>query len=251
MFPLAPGLRVQLAAQVTDSMSIEGIGWGLQQWSVGRTIYGDPDTYSVLAYSPWLQVPALLNDGMDNWLSYRYRSDVANAELNQRFKLNPYDPFRSLSFLWGVRYFRLADQFTLSGSDLYNAAREDLEWQTKNNLIGMQVGLQWGWTWDRFQLGVEAKFGLYANVYSQHGTDTGVGPGFIAYDDSNSGTDLGTLVEVSLQARYRITQSLWLRGGYQFYGAGGLALGPRQLAGYNDSGSIGMDGLSVGLEFTH
>ncbi len=251
LFPLAPGLRMQLIGQVTDTMSIETTAWGLQQWSVGRTIYGDPTNYTVLAYSPWLQLPKILNDGLDNYVGYTDKSQVANVELNQRFRINPYDPFRSLSFLWGVRYFYLSDDFTLSGSDLYNAVSEDLRWQTKNNLIGLQVGVQWAWTWDRFQLSAEAKIGLFANVYSQHGTDTGVAPGFLTMDDSHSGTDLGTLVEVSLLARYRITQSLWARLGYSFYGASGLALGARQLPpGYDTNGSVALDGLSAGLEMT-
>ncbi|MEN6451882.1 MAG: hypothetical protein ABFC96_15435 [Thermoguttaceae bacterium] len=251
LFPLAPGLRVQAAGQVTDYMSIEAIGFGLQEWSVGRTIYGDADQYSVLTYSPWLQVPVILNDGMDNALGYTDKSLVANVELNQRFKVNPYDPFRQLSFLWGVRYFHLSDDFTLSGSDLYNGYAENLEYKTLNNLIGLQVGLQGGWTWDRFQLTAEAKIGLYANIYSQHGSDTGTGAGFLAYEDSHSGTDLSALFEFSLMGRYRITENFWVRGGYQFYTAGGLALGPRQLAGNDTGGCIGLDGLSIGVEYTH
>ncbi len=248
LFPLAPGVRMQLVGQVTDWISVETTAWGLQQWSVGRTIFGDPNNYTVLAYSPWLQLPKLINDGMDNYLGYTDRSEVANVELNQRFRLYPYDPFRSLSLLWGVRYFYLSDDFTLSGSDLYNAANEDLEWQTKNNLIGLQVGVQAGRTWDRFDLSFEAKIGLFANVYSQHGTDTGVAPGFLPSDGSHSGTDLGTLAEVSVLARYRVADSVWVRAGYQFYGVSGLALGARQLADYDARGTIGLDGLSVGLE---
>ena len=60
LFPLAPGVRLQLTARVTDRMAIEACGWGLQQWSVGRTINADPGG-GVLAYSPWLQMPWLLS----------------------------------------------------------------------------------------------------------------------------------------------------------------------------------------------
>ena len=55
----------------------------------------------------------------DNSLGYTYSSQVANVEINQRFKLFSFDPYRALSWLWGVRYFHLSDDFTLSGSDLY------------------------------------------------------------------------------------------------------------------------------------
>ena len=41
-FPLSTGLRVQVICRTSDQTAIEASGWGLQQWSVGRTIYGDP-----------------------------------------------------------------------------------------------------------------------------------------------------------------------------------------------------------------
>jgi hypothetical protein len=49
---------------------------------------------------------------------------------------------------------------------------------------------------------------------------------------------------------YRITSCMWLRAGYQYYSVTGLALGPRQLGGYDAGSSVGLDGLSLGLELT-
>jgi hypothetical protein len=228
-------------------MAVEASCWGLQNWSVGRTIYGDPTGKTVLAYSSWLQTP-----NFDNSLGYTYSSQVANVEFNQRFKLFSYDPYRALSWLWGVRYFHLSDNFTLSGSDLYTTGdQESLNWLTKNNLIGMQLGLQWAWGWDRFQLSTEAKIGLFANIYSQQGTDSVSGTsGFQSSDASHGSTDLAALFEFSVLLRYRITSCMWLRAGYQYYGVSGLALGPRQLGGFDSNGSLGLDGLSLGLELT-
>jgi hypothetical protein len=243
LFPLEPGMRLQLVGRITDQMAIEGTAWGLQQWSIGRTIYGDPAGETVLASSPWLQTPYF-----DNSLGYTYSSQVANVEINQRFKLWSWNSHQEFSWLWGVRYFYLSDNLALNGSDLFTDTNESLNWQTKNNLIGMQLGLQWAWGWNRFELSTEAKIGLFANVYSQQGTDAVNGTA--AFDMSHSGTDLAELVEVSLLARYRITSSLWLRAGYQYYCVGGLALGPRQLGGYDAGGTVGLDGFSVGLEYT-
>ena len=246
LFPLEPGIRFQFIGRITDQMAIEASGWGLQQWSIGRTIYGDPAGETALAHSSWLQT-----SDFDNSLGYNYGSQVANVELNQRFKLFSFDPYRAFSWLWGVRYFYLSDNFTLSGSDLSTGDYENLNWQTKNNLIGMQLGLQWAWGWNRFQLSTEAKIGLFANVYSQQGIDSAGGTvGFQPFDVSHSGTDLAALFELSLLARYRITQCMWLRAGYQYYCVTGLALGPRQLGGYDAGGTVGLDGLSVGLELT-
>ncbi len=250
LFPLEPGIRFQLIGRITDQMAIEASAWGLQQWSVGRTIYGDPDRGSVLAYSPWLQTSDRMH-GFDNFLGYTDSSEVANAEINQRFKFLSFDPYRALSWMWGVRYFFLSDDFALTGSDLYNAEQETLTWRTKNNLIGMQLGLQWTWGWERFQLSTEFKAGLFANVYTQQGTDSASGPvAFQPVDVSHSGTDLAALFELSILARYRLTNCLWVRAGYQYNCVTGLALGPRQLGGFDAGGTVQLDGLSIGLELT-
>jgi hypothetical protein len=245
-FPLEPGIRFQLIGRITDRMAVEANCWGLQDWSVGRAIYGDPVGETVLGHSAWLQMPDI-----DDALGYTYSSRVANVELNQRFKLWSFDPYRAFSWLWGVRYFHLEDDFTLTGSDLYTGGRETLNWRTKNDLVGMQLGLNWTWGADRFQLSTEAKIGLFANIYSQQGSDTASGvAGFRPFDVSHDSTDLAALFEFSIMLRYRLTSCLWLRAGYQYYCVTGLALGPRQLADYDTDGTVGLDGLSVGLELT-
>jgi hypothetical protein len=246
IFPLEPGIRLQVIGRMSDRMAIEATGWGLQNWSVGRTLVGDSAYESVLGNSPWLVTSEPPIGGYDKSLSYTYASDAANAEINQRFKLNVLDPFHSFNWLWGVRYFALHDNFALAGTDHYTGTYESAHWTTKNNLIGMQVGLQWVGGWDRFQMSTEAKVGLLANAYSQDGSDS-----YTGVEWSHSGTNLSALVELSILARYRIARTLWLRGGYQYYGVTGLALGPQQLPGFEDNGYVGFDGLSCGLEFTH
>jgi hypothetical protein len=245
-FPLAPGLRLQVIGRITDQMAIEATAWGLQDWSIGRTIYGDPAGETTLAHSDWLQMPDI-----DNSLGYTYHSEVANVEINQRFKLCSLDPYRAFSWLWGVRYFHMTDGLTLDASDLWTDAYETLDWQTKNDLVGMQLGVNWTWGTDRFQLSTEAKIGLFANIYSQHGVHTATGvDDFEPFDKSHGSTDLAAMFEFSLLLRYRVAQSLWLRAGYQFYGVSGLALAPRQLADYDADGSVGFNGLSLGVELT-
>ena len=49
--------------------------------------------------------------------------------------------------------------------------------------------------------------------------------------------------------RCRLSPSLWLRAGYQFYCVTGLALGPRQQPDhYDHGGTVALDGLSLGVE---
>jgi hypothetical protein len=207
----------------------------------------------VLAYSPWLQLSSLMG-GLDDYIGYNYKSSVHNAEINERIRFDLYSPYWGASWLWGFRYFHLSDDFTLTGSDLYNGHYEDLNYQTTNNLVGMQIGLQCVRGWERFQLSTELKAGLAANVYSTHGTDTaggtaGVPAGFNAWEASDSGTGLAAFFELSILARYCVVDKhLFLRAGYQAYCVTGLALGPRQLGGFGHGGTVALDGLSLGIE---
>ncbi len=74
--------------------------------------------------------------------------------------------------------------------------------------------------------------------------------GFTPYDITNSGTDLAALFEVSIAARYRLTENFWIRLGYQFYDITGLALAPRQLGSFGHGGNVSFDGLSIGIQST-
>jgi hypothetical protein len=253
-FPLAAGMRLEISGKLDNDITLAATYWGLQQWSVGSTIYADPYQDTVLAYSPYLQLPTLLN-GLDNWLGYTSSSQIDNVELNALFRLSSYNPYWQLNWLWGARYIYFADQFTLSGVDTLNSASEQLAYSTTNNLIGGQTGLLFTYGWSRFQWEAGLKVALMANIYRQHGTDTasepsGIPAGFIPYDISNSGCGLSALFELSLAARYRLTDNLWLRLGYQFYDIGGLALAPRQLDAFGHGGNVALDGFSLGLQGT-
>jgi hypothetical protein len=251
-FNLEAGVRLEITRQITDYFAISGTYWGLQQWSVGNTVYGDPNNDTVLAFSPYLQLPTLLN-GLDNSLSYTYASQVENVELNALFRLTNSD-YWHLDWLWGARYFNLSDQFTLRGIDDLNSAQEDLKYSTSNNLVGVQTGLQYVRGWGRFQWEAGVKAGLMVNIYRQHGTDTasdpsGVPAGFTPFDVSANGSAIAGLFEFSLAARMRLTDELWLRLGYQFYDITGVALAPRQINGFGHGGNVALDGLSIGLVY--
>ena len=248
-FPLAAGLRLEISRKFDNNITLAATYWGLQQWSVGRTIYGDPNQDTVLAFSPLLQLPTLLS-GLDNSLGYTYGSQIENVEFNAILRLNPSDPYWEVDWLNGVRYIYLADNFTLTGSDYLNSASEQLAYNTTNNLIGVQTGVLFVHGWSRFQWEAGLKFGLMANIFHQHGTDTASNPpaGFVPYDISNSGSDLSALFEVSVGVRYRLTDNLGLRLGYQFYDITGLALAPRQLGGFGHGGNVALDGFSIGLQ---
>ncbi len=131
-FPLEAGLRLEISRKFDNNLTLAATYWGLQQWSVGNTIYADPAEDTVLASSPYLKLPTLLG-GLDNSLAFTYGSQIQNVELNALFRLNS-EPYWELDWLWGARYVYFVDNFTLTGVD--TTATEQLESNTTNNLVG-------------------------------------------------------------------------------------------------------------------
>ena len=216
-FPFEAGLRLEISRKFDNDVTLAASYWGLQQWSSGGAVYGDPAQETVLAFSPYLQLPTLLN-GLDNSLRYTYASHVENEELNAVVRLNLSDPSWEIDWLSGVRCVNLADHFTLTGSDDLNHAGEELDYHATNNLVGMQSGLFLARGWSRFQCEAGLKFGLMANIYRQRAADTasgspGIPAGFVPYDISHGGCGLSALFDVSLGARYRISDNFALRLG--------------------------------------
>ena len=253
-FPLEAGLRLEISRKFDENITLAATYWGLQQWSVSNTIYGDPYADTVLAYSPYLQLPTLLR-GLDNSLGYTYSSQIQNVEINALFRLNPSDPYWEVDWLCGARYVYFSENFNLTGIDSLSGDTEQLSSNTTNNLVGAQTGLLFVHGWSRVQWEAGLKFGLMANIYHQHNIDTaanssGVPTGFTPIDVSNNGGDLSALFEISFAACYRLTENLGLRLGYQVYDITGLALAPRQLGGFGHGGWVAFDGLSIGLRAT-
>ncbi len=249
-FLLTAGVRLEVSRKFNDNMTLAATYWGLQQWSVTDTIYGDPAGETVLATSPYLRLPLF-----DNMLSYTYSSQIQNVELNTLFRLNPSDPYWRVDWLCGARYVYLADNLTLLGVDDYSSAMESRTEATANNLVGMQTGLLFVHGWSRVQWEAGLKVGLMANIYHQHEMDalalgSIVPTGFSAINNSNTSCGLSGLIEVSFAACYSITDNFGIRLGYQFYDFIGLALGPRQLGGFGHGGYEALDGVSIGLQAT-
>ncbi len=247
-FPLAPGLRLEISRKFDNNITLAATYWGLQQWSVGDTIYGGSVGGAVLISSPYMQLPTF-----DNLLGYTYSSQIENVEFNALIRLNPCDSYSELNWLWGVRYVYIADSLAMTGVDDASGTTEWLNSNTTNNLLGLQTGLLFVRGWSRFQWEAGLKIGLMANMYRQHFSDTaadaaGIPAGFTPYDLSNNACGLSALFEVSVAACYRLTDNFGLRFGYQFYDITGMALAPRQLSSFGHGGNLALDGLSVGLQ---
>jgi hypothetical protein len=248
-FSLAPGMRLEVSRTFDNDITLSGTYWGFQQWSVNETMNGDPYGQTAVGSSPYLQVPVF-----DTSLGYTYSSEIQNVEFNALFRLSASDSYWQLNWLLGARYVYFTDHLALVGVDTYNSgATETLDYQTTNNLVGVQTGLLFVHGWERFQWEAGLKCGLMANMYRQHGSDTVSDPapaGFTPFDVANSGCDVAGLFEFTLAARIRLSDTLTLRLGYQIYDITSLALAPRQLSNFDNSGNVAFDGLSIGLQAT-
>lgn len=252
-FGLTTGLRLEVSRNF-DDITLSGTYWGMQQWSAGNSILADPQGYTVLAYSPFLQTAQIFG-ALDNQIGYTYSSQIQNVELNALVRLNPSDPYWQVNWLWGARYVYFADNFNLFGIDDSNSTTENFNVTTVNNLFGVQTGLLFVRGWSRVQWEAGLKFGLMANIFRQHGIDSlsaasVVPAGFNYVDTSNTGCGISGLFEVTLAACYRITDNLGIRLGYQFYDLTGMALAPRQLTSFGHGGNVALDGVSIGLQAT-
>ena len=124
-FPLEAGVRLEISHKITDYITISATYWGLQQWSASNYLPGDPVGETVLAFSPYLQLSANPPSGIggfDTSLGYTYASQVENVEVNVLFRLNSDSAYWKFDWLWGVRYFNLAEQFALTGIDGFTGA---------------------------------------------------------------------------------------------------------------------------------
>ncbi len=252
LFALATGVKLQLGYRLGNQDALEFTYYGLQQWSTGRSIYGDPVNGAVLVFSPYTQTDTLIG-GFDTRLGYSYKSRFNNVEITDRF-VGTGGYSWSVAGLWGLRYIQLSDKFVLTGQDTLTGDFENIDIHTANNLLGPQIGLQIIRDWGRFQLNSELKAALFANFNSERYSNlnssgaSGNPPGFVTVNQNRQSTDLAGLIELSLIAKYQLTDHLWLRGGYQTTWVGGLAIGPRQLGHFNSSGSVGLDGPSLGFD---
>ncbi len=252
LFNWATGVKLQLAYCLSNHDAIEMTYYGLQHWSAGRSIYGDPVNETVFLYSPYTQTDTLIG-GFDTRLGYTYQSTLNNLEITDRFAASGGLAWQ-VAGLWGIRYVQVSDKFTLTGEDTFTGDFENIDIKTSNNLLGPQIGLQIIRDWGRFQLNTELKAGIFANfnreTYSNLNSSGASGnpPGFVTVNDSKQSTAVAGLVEFILIAKYKLTDHLWLRGGYETAWIGGLATGPKQLAGFDHGSSIGLDGPSLGFE---
>jgi hypothetical protein len=252
-FSMQPGMRLQLIRHLDDQIAWEGIYYGLQSWSGGRTLNVDPVGANTVAFSPYTQTDALIG-GFGTSLGYTDRSSLQNFELNQTYKRMDFGNWR-WGTLWGLRYLNFSDRLNINGVDAFYPAYENLDLSSTNNMLGAQIGAQWQRDWNRFHLQMTGKLGLMANIIHLHESNlnssgylNGSPPGFFPFQASATRTGLAGVLDFSTIATYQVRQNIVLRAGYQLLYVPGVSLAPDQLDGYVHQNGVFMHGPMAGLE---
>lgn len=254
---LSVGVRVQLGVRTACDVAWEGTYFGLQSWFAARTITADPVGAGTLATSPWTQTDTLLGgfQGFNKSLGYIDFAQLENAEFNRR-RLWVDNERGSLQTLIGFRYTEVDNTLNLQGVDSVPNAFENINIECHNYMLGPQIGAELQRRFGRIEVGVAVKGGLMANLIKQRrsnlnstAAETGVPPGFVAYDQVLKDTDVGGVFDLAVTASCAVTPRLALRGGYQLLYLAGLQLAPTQLSGFSHGDDMLLHGPTAGFEY--
>ena len=137
-FNMEPGMRLQLTRRLSDQVSLEAVYFGLQSWSGGNTLQVDPFGSNTVGFSPYTQTDHMIG-GFGTSIGYSDRSSLQNVEFNQTFKRLDFGNWR-WGTLWGLRYLQFGDRLDINGLDNYYPAYENVNLNSTNNLLGLQIG---------------------------------------------------------------------------------------------------------------
>jgi hypothetical protein len=231
------GTRILVGMSLGDWYRLEGSYYGAFHWSDSSALRNiDPNGQNGFGnlMSPFSDFgnPPVPGIDFNNFAMIRLSSELDNVELNLRRRIAlPPGPFEA-SFLVGVRYTRLDEDFTYttdSGIPLPGGTLNDVVTRTKNEMIGIQIGMLTQWlVHPRSWIDFEVKGAAYSNAAQLH-TDfinvdeNGVATQYLGQDDK---TVTSGILELSLLLNHQFTRTLTFRLGYSAMWFGGVALAP-------------------------
>lgn len=268
-FSAEPGFRATVTRQVGPGSNIEFSYLGQHEWSSGASVASATNSlFSVFSGFGTFPVPGQGFTETDQaaFASIDYASRIDSFELNFRQRVQGYGCKVQGSWLAGVRYFSLDEDFRLFTDAPINNASATYDVGTYNGLIGGQGGGDiWVCLIPGLSIGAEAKGGLYLNSAKQttviNGT-TLLAPLVEQVEDD----ELALMGEASLMALWRVNQSWSVRGGYTFIWVDSVALAPEnfnstppflvpaytnppRVATIDTEGDILLHGFTIGVEY--
>jgi len=258
--PFKGGAEFVIGHAFSDVFSLEASYFGLAHWD---------ETGSVRDAGGQLDSPfTSFGNSLDpnaSLFDSKYRVDVHessrmdNGELNLLCVLPTPPGYMTTSFIVGLRYMRIGEQFDYLSYDASNPA-VNVQTVTKNELWGPQIGgLFEVYARNRFWVNFEMKGAICNNASSQR--TVAVVTSLPDNNSERSGNSTSFVADFSLTAVCRLTPHVTTRFGYQAIWVSDLAIaaenfspdsqtlvnGPDWL---NRHGDVLYHGPHAGLEFT-
>ncbi|MBM3998826.1 MAG: hypothetical protein FJ297_04655 [Planctomycetes bacterium] len=279
-FDQGAGFRFSAALQVGASSALEFGYFGLFNWASAAAVTSPTDDlYSVMSdygNNPPPQVgPPIVRGGFTDtdsaeYGSIEYSSNFDSLELDFRRRWMAPNCRLQGSWLAGVRYFRLEEQFRhntrvnypdpngggappITGYMNYNVG-------TANSVTGFQMGGDlWATLFPGIQVGSELKAGIFGNHADQVTlieAATLAGP----LSETADRDSAAFIAEAGLMGNWRVNQHITLRGGYNFLYVDGVALAAEnfnaappfvagRVVGINSNGDVFYHGFNAGFEW--
>ncbi len=211
------GPRLLAAREFSSGLGIEGIYFGLHDWSAdaltvganNRSLPGDAG----LATFDFFAADAI---GID------LGSKIHNVEINLTRSCG------NFTGIAGFRYFELDEDMTFSSFDA-DTFQSDYRITTKNRLYGGQLGGRYSESWNRITFAIEGKAGLFGNSADNTSLFRDLANTVTLRDESNSSSHAAFIGDLRFTADYCITDSISVTAGYNLLWATDLALAPYQV----------------------
>ena len=146
-----------------------------------------------------------------------------------------------VSFLFGFRWMNIQEDFSLQSrrnDQDFATFHGDYDIHTKNDMLGVQMGGELIEQHNRWNWGVNAKGGIYANFLAQSSTISTADPNtnllLVNRNEHSSNTIAAFEGEIGLYGNYQLTRCCTFHAGYDFIFLRGLASAPDQFH-FNDS----------------
>jgi hypothetical protein len=261
--------KYTIGRRIFDCYRLEGTYLGYSSWQDQRLVTNTAVNAAGSAGNLSTFLSGFANPpvpGLDfaNSVSAAMRANFQSGEMNLRYWGDmPPGPL-DVSFLVGLRYMRLQEQFQFDMNSAEPLATGgttfDLLSHTLNNLWGAQIGLSFDvLVTTRWWLNVDLKGGIFNNhiVMDTTTTSNNINNGMptLITDTRNRTAWLG---DISLTANWQMTPSWVFRAGYQVLFINNLALAhdqavstqvPNAQGPTNDRGRVAIHGPVIGLMY--
>lgn len=229
------GFRFTGAYQIFAGSNLEFTYFGLFNWADSASV-SDPAGGLFSSLTGFGTFPPGGFPQTDNsvFQSIAYSSSIDNFELNVRKRFTAPNCRVQASWLAGVRYVYLLEDFDYEtrGQNLNRDGEMDYSIRARNSLTGFQIGGDlWTCVVPGIKVGGELKAGVFGNYANAKSEIVATQPDAVFRED-NDINDVAFVGDASLSAIWRVNPNWTIRFGYNFLYIDGVALAPEQ---YNDS----------------